>query len=120
MLGSQPEGARLQQELASCGCVIDALLGTGATGEPRPPLDEVIDQINAAGKPVLAVDLPSGLDCDTGQAARHTIRAAHTCTFVALKPGLLVPVAREYTGQVHVVSIGAPRRLIEEIASRGA
>jgi NAD(P)H-hydrate epimerase len=113
MLGSNAGGLQLQEALASCGCVIDALLGTGATGEPRPPLDEVIQQINNSGKPVLAVDLPSGFDCDTGQAARCTIRAAHTCTFVALKPGFLVPGADQYTGQVHVVSIGAPRRIVE-------
>lgn len=116
ILGRDPGALRLRACLANCGCVIDALLGTGATGEPRPPLGEVIDEINAAGKPVLAVDLPSGLDCDTGDASQHTIHAAHTCTFVALKPGLLVPGAEQYTGQVHVVSIGAPRRVIDEVA----
>jgi NAD(P)H-hydrate epimerase len=117
-MGRSTDVAPLQQRLAACGSVIDALLGTGATGEPRPPLDTVIEQINSSGKPVLAVDLPSGLDCDTGQAARHTIRATHTCTFVALKPGFLVPGAEQYTGRVHIVPIGAPRRLIEEVAQR--
>ena len=46
--------------------IVDALLGTGARGEPRPPFDAVIDQLNAAAAPKLAIDLPSGLDCDTG------------------------------------------------------
>jgi NAD(P)H-hydrate epimerase len=55
------------------------------------------------------------LDCDTGQAAERTIRAAHTCTFVANKPGFLVAGAERYTGQVHVLDIGAPRKLVAEI-----
>ncbi|MEX0979020.1 MAG: NAD(P)H-hydrate epimerase, partial [Pirellulales bacterium] len=95
------------------------LLGTGDTGDPRPPYDRFIDAINAQQAPVMAVDLPSGLDCDTGVAARHTIRAAHTCTFVAAKPGFLVPAAATYTGQVHVLDIGAPRKLVEETISKG-
>jgi NAD(P)H-hydrate epimerase len=107
----------LTAKLAIAGCVVDALLGTGALGEPRPPLDQVIDAINASRLPVLAVDLPSGLDCDTGSAARHTIRSAHTCTFVVQKPGFLAPGANQFTGQVHVISIGAPRRLLEELQS---
>ena len=60
-------------------------LGHGLRGEPRPPLDQVIARINAAPAPKLAVDLPSGLDCDTGAAASQTIRASLTCTFVAQK-----------------------------------
>jgi NAD(P)H-hydrate epimerase len=107
----------LSVRLAGADWIVDALLGTGARGEPRPPLDAAIDAINAAGRKVLAVDLPSGLDCDTGQAARHTIRAAHTCTFVAPKPGFAAPGASQYVGQVHTVDIGAPRRLVEEILS---
>jgi NAD(P)H-hydrate epimerase len=95
--------------------IVDALLGTGARGEPRPPIDAVIDQINASGAPILAVDVPSGLDCDAGHPARHTIRATHTCTFVAWKPGFLAAGAQQYTGQVHVLDIGAPRKLVEAV-----
>ena len=91
------------------------MLGTGAHGEPRPPLDAVIDGLNAAAVPILAVDLPSGLDCDTGEPAGHTIRAAETCTFVAMKRGFLAPGAEQYTGRVHVLDIGAPRRLVDEV-----
>jgi NAD(P)H-hydrate epimerase len=109
------DGPRLAQCLEGAAWIVDALLGTGATGEPRHPLDQAIDALNAHPAPKLAVDLPSGLDCDTGQPARHTIRAAHTCTFVAAKPGFLVPGADQYTGQVHVLDIGIPRRLIEEV-----
>jgi len=100
--------------------IVDALLGTGAQGDPRPPFDVVIHAINRAhdqGKKVLAVDLPSGLDCDTGQPSRATIRADHTVTFATVKPGLIVDAARPFVGQLHVADIGTPRRLIDEIAA---
>jgi NAD(P)H-hydrate epimerase len=115
IFGSRHDGPRLAEHLAGASWIVDALLGTGARGEPRPPLDAVIEQLNAAVAPKLAIDLPSGLDCDTGQAARHTIRAAATCTFVAPKRGFLAPGADRYTGRVYVVDIGAPRRLVEEV-----
>jgi NAD(P)H-hydrate epimerase len=109
---------RLAAALADAAWIVDALLGTGARGEPRPPLDRVIDQLNATPLPRLAVDLPSGLDCDTGQPARHTLRAQHTCTFVAAKPGFFIPGAEQYTGEIHVLDIGAPRKLVEEIGGQ--
>jgi NAD(P)H-hydrate epimerase len=113
--GDRFDAALLDEQLAGADWVVDALLGTGARGEPRPPLDTVIGRINAAPAKRLAVDLPSGLDCDTGVAAEHTIRADETCTFIAPKQGFLAPDAERYTGRVHVVDIGAPRRLVEEI-----
>ncbi|MHB8898069.1 MAG: NAD(P)H-hydrate epimerase, partial [Thermoguttaceae bacterium] len=96
-----------------------ALLGTGARGEPRPPLDAVIDQLNASRVPILAVDVPSGLDCDTGRPARHTIRAVHTCTFVTPKIGYLKPSAQPFLGQLHVLDIGTPAKLVDELLSLG-
>jgi hydroxyethylthiazole kinase-like uncharacterized protein yjeF len=97
--------------------LVDAMLGTGARGEPRPPIDAAIEWFNA--RPVktraMAVDVPSGLDCDTGQPAAHTVRADHTCTFAALKIGFTQPVAREFTGTIHVCDIGAPPRLIDDV-----
>ncbi len=115
IFAARHDAARLEALLADAGWIVDALLGTGARGEPRPPLDAVIEQLNALPTPKLAVDLPSGLDCDTGEPARRTIRAAVTCTFVAAKPGFYVPGAADYTGEVHVLDIGAPRKLIDEI-----
>jgi NAD(P)H-hydrate epimerase len=73
----------------------------------------VIDELNAHSAMKLAIDLPSGMDCDTGHAGPHTIRAAHTCTFVARKCGFDAPGAATYVGTVHVLDIGAPRVLIE-------
>ncbi|MBN1589380.1 MAG: NAD(P)H-hydrate epimerase [Pirellulales bacterium] len=115
LFAAEHDAERLRAQFDGAGWIVDALLGTGARGEPRPPLDEVIDQINVAPAPKLAVDLPSGLDCDTGQAARHTVRAAHTCTFAAAKSGLVVDEARPYVGQLHLVDIGTPRSLIERM-----
>jgi NAD(P)H-hydrate epimerase len=92
--------------------LVDALLGTGARGEPRPPLDQVIDLFNAHPARKLAIDLPSGLDCDTGLPARHTVRADYTCTFVAAKTGFAAQTARPFLGDVHVLDIGVPRSLL--------
>ena len=118
LLPQQHDSARLAGLLVGADWIVDALLGTGARGEPRPPLDEVIDQLNAAECRRLAIDLPSGLDCDSGVPALHTFRADHTCTFVAPKPGFSVPGASRYTGQVHVLDIGAPRKLLEGVFSK--
>ena len=119
LFGKSHAPEQLDAALTGASWVVDALLGTGARGEPRPPLDAVIDQINASPVPRLAVDLPSGLDCDTGAPTSHTIRAAHTCTFIAPKIGFGAPGAAGYTGQVHVLDIGVPRKLIEEVLGEG-
>jgi NAD(P)H-hydrate epimerase len=111
------DSQRLAKFLHGTAWIVDALLGTGARGEPRPPLDEVIVQLNTAPAPKLAVDLPSGLDCDTGQPARNTIRATETCTFVAAKPGFLIPAAAPYIGRLHILDIGTPRKLIERVVA---
>ncbi len=96
--------------------IVDAMLGTGAQGEPRAPFDTAIDWINSRRGParVLAVDVPSGLDCDTGQPAAHTVRADHTCTFAAMKAGFLHDSAKPFTGAVHICDIGVPRSLIDQ------
>jgi NAD(P)H-hydrate epimerase len=120
VFGRRHDSARLQELLEGAAWIVDALLGTGAQGEPRPPFDQVIDELNAAAVPKLAIDLPSGLDCDTGQPAQHTIRAAHTYTFVAAKPGFYAPGAAQYTGMIHVLDIGVPSKLIDEVLAATA
>ena len=116
-LDDGPHLRKLDSLLAGAEWIVDALLGTGAQGEPRPPYDQIIDRVNSVEAWRLAVDVPSGLDCDTGAVADRTIRADHTCTFVAPKPGLLVDAADRYVGRLHVVQIGAPRCLIEEMVT---
>ncbi|MBL9081183.1 MAG: NAD(P)H-hydrate epimerase [Planctomycetales bacterium] len=107
--------ATIAARLADAACVVDALLGTGAMGEPRIPYDVAIAAINAQPAPVIAVDLPSGLDCDTGSPAKHCVRAKHTITFVAAKSGFLVAAAKPYVGEVHAVDIGVPRKLLDDL-----
>ena len=107
---------RLNQHGRDAAWLVDALLGTGAQGEPRPPFDAAIDWINAQSCRKLAVDVPSGLDCDTGQPASHTVRADHTCTFAAMKAGFTQPLARPFVGDVHVCDIGVPPRLLQPLS----
>jgi hydroxyethylthiazole kinase-like uncharacterized protein yjeF len=96
--------------------IVDAMLGTGARGEPREPVASAIDWMNAQSAFKLAVDVPSGLDCDTGEPAAHTVRADHTCTFAAMKIGFTRSSAKPYVGTIHVCDIGTPPRLVDEIA----
>ena len=112
---SAKEETSWESELTDAQWIVDALLGTGSRGQPRPPLDRVIQHLNQQQALRLAVDLPSGLDCDTGEPAPATFRADHTCTFVAPKIGFSSPSAAEFLGQVHVLDIGAPRKLIDEV-----
>jgi NAD(P)H-hydrate epimerase len=100
--------------LLNPGWVVDALFGTGLTRPLGPPFDEVVAAVNASGRPVLAVDIPSGLDCDTGEPLGPTVRATHTATFVAPKAGFQNPNARPWLGEVHVLDIGAPKKLVDE------
>jgi NAD(P)H-hydrate epimerase len=103
------------QQLPEHDLVIDGLLGTGLTSDVRPPLDAVIDWINQQSAPVLAIDIPSGLDCDTGAPLGCAVRADATVTFVGIKAGFTQPGAAAYTGRVIVGDIGVPRQLIESL-----
>jgi NAD(P)H-hydrate epimerase len=96
----------LSSAFASADWIVDALFGTGLAGAVRAPLDRIIESINARGVRVLAVDIPSGLDCDGGAPLGAAIRAQHTVTFVAPKLGFRNPASLEFTGRVHVADIG--------------
>jgi NAD(P)H-hydrate epimerase len=102
-----------EQALAGADWIVDALLGTGAVGPPHHAIGTAIAAVNAVasreGARVLAVDLPSGLDCDSGLVAEPCIRADVTATFVAPKVGFGRPEAQAVLGEVQVVDIGAPR-----------
>jgi len=104
-------------ELRGADVVVDALLGTGFQGDVREPLASLIEGINGTAKAaVVAVDVPSGLDCDTGRPCNATIRADLTVTFVADKVGFATETARQYTGEVVVADIGAPPDLADCVA----
>ena len=107
----------IQHVLSEADWIIDALFGTGMQGQVKWPFVKVIGAINAAHKKVLSIDIPSGLDCDTGIPLGVAVRATHTVTMVGLKQGFLNPEAQDYLGHVDVVDIGTPRALIETYIS---
>ncbi|MEX2172904.1 MAG: NAD(P)H-hydrate epimerase [Pirellulaceae bacterium] len=109
------DAQRLSRDLLGAEWIVDALLGTGASGPPRAPWDAVVRLLNDRPARKLAIDLPSGLDCDTGVPADPTFRADHTCTLVARKIGFDQPAAAAWLGQVSVVEIGVPRKLLNEL-----
>ena len=102
--------AGLGQSLREFDLIVDAVGGTGLEGPLRREVATVVGQINAASQagpiPVAALDIPTGLDCDTGQAPSLAVRAELTVTFVARKPGFDNPASEQYTGQVRVADIG--------------
>ena len=91
---------------ADASGIVDALLGTGATGAPREP--EVIEAINAAGVPVIAADVPSGVNASTGEVEGAAVRAVATATFHRAKPGLWIHPGKAHAGVVEVIEIGIP------------
>lgn len=103
----------VRAEMGRADWIVDALLGIGLTGPARSPLDRLIPMINAAPARVFALDLPSGLDADTGEPLGPTIRARHTATFVAPKKAFANPAASTWTGRVHVVSLGIERDALD-------
>ena len=107
-----------RDELAGSDWIVDALLGTGTQGTIREPFVSAIAAINSAKGKIFAVDLPSGLDCDTGQPLGVCVRADQTATFVARKMGFDIPGATELTGLVHVIDIGVPRSLLQSLSLR--
>ncbi len=90
--------------------LIDALFGTGFRGEPRPEAAALIAQVNAAGVPVVAVDVPSGVDADTGEVETVAVRADVTVTMHGRKVGLEVAPGRFHAGDVVVADIGLEQR----------
>lgn len=91
--------------------VVDAMLGTGATGDPRPAMAKAIVAVNRLDARRLAVDIPTGLDCDTGKVSATAFQADLTCTFIDRKPGFESDAAAEVLGVVTVVDIGAPAEI---------
>ena len=94
--------------LAEGQIVVDALVGTGARGAPGGLIAALIERINASGRPVVALDIPSGLPADGGPPPGVALRAAATITFAGLKYGLVMPPGIDFAGRVTTVPIGIP------------
>jgi hydroxyethylthiazole kinase-like uncharacterized protein yjeF len=95
-----------ESELGGPDVIVDALFGTGFSGSPRPDAAALIEKINAAGVPILAIDIPSGVDASTGEVAGPAVRARVTVTFHGRKVGLVVAPGRFHVGALHVSDIG--------------
>lgn len=102
----------LDAELRQADLVIDALLGTGSQGEPRGAIGAAIDALGSVALPTLAVDIPSGLDADTGALAQLHVRAAETVTFGLPKIGLAAFPGRTAAGRITVANISLPPLLL--------
>lgn len=107
---------RLAATIAEADWVVDGLLGTGLTRPVEGMLLQAITGLNRAGRPILALDLPSGLEADRGRPLGAAVRARATVTFVAPKVGFSAPGAEAFTGEVAVVEIGVPRCVLEAFA----
>jgi len=131
LVGGEPRGDALVQlraldgappeplapgRLDGAALVVDALLGTGAAGAPHGPAAEAIAAMNAGGVPVLAADIPSGVDASTGEVPGPAVRAAATVTFHRPKPGLWIHPGKAHAGQVEVIDIGIPPGAPVEVA----
>lgn len=103
--------------LSRADVIVDALLGIGVRGDLRPGLREIIEAINASGRRVFAIDLPSGLDPDTGHAL-PAVRATATMTFIALKQGLFLGDGPEYAGDIQFDGLQVNRAPIEPALRR--
>jgi len=104
---------KVRSEADAADVIVDALLGTGSTGAPRGTIAELIKVANAAPRARrVAIDIPSGLDGDTGEVSKPCFRADATVTFVAPKVGFGSPPARAVLGRLVVADIGVPRELI--------
>ncbi|NMB46976.1 MAG: NAD(P)H-hydrate dehydratase [Firmicutes bacterium] len=104
---------KLRFALSLADLVIDGLLGTGIKGPPRGVMGQVISLVNDLDKPVLAIDVPSGLDASTGAVVGACIRACITVTLAAPKVGLFVYPGANYVGHLRVANIGIPPQVLE-------
>ena len=100
-------------ELQSATLVVDAMLGTGSKGELRGTFAQMVYHANRSPAIRVAIDVPTGLDAQTGGYSVETLRAHHTLTFVATKVGLLESEAAPFVGELHILPIGIPPEVLE-------
>ncbi|KGR91761.1 hypothetical protein CD30_04070 [Ureibacillus massiliensis 4400831 = CIP 108448 = CCUG 49529] len=105
----------LQNLITQYDIIVDALLGTGSRGEVRKPIKDVIQAINDSGKPVYAVDIPSGLNANTGEVANIAVKATYTITFAMPKVGFFVGQGPQFIGEWKVVDISVPPSAVEKL-----
>lgn len=113
-IGGSRDWDKVKFVVTFADCLVDALLGTGFQGEVTGEMAEAVEIINQAGKLVISVDAPSGVDVDNGQVRSVAVKATHTVTFALPKPGLLMFPGADYVGKLTIADIGIPIRLLTD------
>jgi NAD(P)H-hydrate epimerase len=111
---SSKDYIKVKRDMEKFDILVDGIFGTGLDAEVRGYYREVIDHLNTLQRPIVAIDIPSGLDADTGKPLGTAIRAFLTVTFGLPKIGHLIPPGINYVGKLKVIDIGIPKRLVEE------
>ena len=111
---SSKDYQKVKKELEKFDLLIDAIFGTGLDAEVRGYYREVIDHLNTLQKPIVAIDIPSGLDANTGKPFGTAVRASLTITFGLPKIGHVISPGLDYVGKLKLVDIGLPKKLVEE------
>jgi len=112
----EPDDQTVIGALELADVIVDGLLGTGLLGEVRGRMREVIELLEYATAPIVAIDIPSGLDADTGKVLGAAVEAEVTCTFGLAKPGLVQYPGKAYVGELRVVDIQLPPALLADPA----
>ena len=107
--------SELTESLSTSAALVDALFGTGFEGSPRGLSGYAIQEINASGRPVLSVDVPSGLNAGTGEAEGECVRADWTCTMALPKRGFFLEWGPRMVGELFVIDIGIPAEAVEAV-----
>ncbi|MFH2204206.1 MAG: NAD(P)H-hydrate epimerase [Elusimicrobiota bacterium] len=109
------ELVELDVRLRSSAINIDALLGTGASGKPAGYTHRMVQRLMKAGKPIISVDVPTGLNPETGYHSGVVVTAVMTCALGLPKCGLLATAARRFVGELKILEIGFPEDLIRKV-----
>lgn len=105
--------SNLKFKILNYDLIIDGIFGFSLSGNPRPPADKIIEQIICSQIPVLSIDVPSGLDCETGKVMTPCIKATYTVTLGMPKIGL--DRHKEYVGKLYLGNVGIPQRAYEKL-----
>lgn len=115
MLDFDMDRKKVDEFLGGADIIIDALFGTGFAGEFRAPYDEIAEMINSALAVKISLDIASGVNAETGLAAKNSVRANFTVAFEAAKPGHLLLPGRDFCGKTEVVDIGIPHEVRAQV-----
>ena len=110
---SKMENFKLKISNFKFDLIIDAIFGFSLKGDPRPPADEIINQMNQSDVPILAVDVPSGLDAETGQIMKPTVKATYTVTLGMPKIGL--DRYKDHGGRLYLGDLGIPQKAYQKL-----